>query len=42
MFHPMDVGNFWIDKTAKKETEKAMKAGKAFPEVTFIDERYKL
>ena len=33
---------FWIDTEAKKETKKAMKQGKTFPEVTVVDERYKL
>ena len=42
ILHPMDIANFWIDKSVKKETEKAMKAGKSFPEVTVIDDRYKL
>ncbi|TOE36824.1 hypothetical protein CGJ44_24555, partial [Vibrio parahaemolyticus] len=42
VLHPMDIGNFWIDESVKKETEKAMKSGKSFPEVTVIDDRYKL
>lgn len=33
---------FWIDKDIEKETKKAMKQGKVFPEVTIVDERYKL
>lgn len=36
------LGTFWIDKDAKKETEKAIKAGKAFAPVTVIDDTYKL
>ncbi|POB71622.1 ABC transporter substrate-binding protein, partial [Vibrio vulnificus] len=35
------LGTFWIDKDAKKETEKAIKAGKAFAPVTVIDDTYK-
>lgn len=42
VLHPMDIGNFWIDESVKKETEKAMKSGKSFPEITVIDDRYKL
>lgn len=34
-------GVFWIDEDVKKETEAAMKAGKTFPPVTIVDERYK-
>jgi microcin C transport system substrate-binding protein len=41
-FHPMEISNFWIDQDVKKETEKAMKAGKTFPEVTVVDDRFKL
>ncbi|MCU8488529.1 extracellular solute-binding protein [Vibrio vulnificus] len=42
IFHPMDIGNFWIDKELKKETEKAMKSGKTFPKVAVVDDRYKM
>ncbi|AUI86440.1 ABC transporter substrate-binding protein [Vibrio azureus] len=42
MFHPMDIGNFWIDASDKKQTQKAIKSGQIFPEVTVIDEHYKL
>lgn len=42
IFHPMDIGNFWIDETVKKETEKAMKSGNTFPKVAIVDERYKM
>ncbi|MCF8778229.1 extracellular solute-binding protein [Vibrio sp. IRLE0018] len=42
IFHPMDIGNFWIDEAVKKETEKAMKSGSTFPKVTIVDERYKM
>ncbi|WP_423839650.1 extracellular solute-binding protein [Vibrio mytili] len=42
ILHPMDIGNFWIDTEVKKETEKAMKNGESFPEVTIVDDRFKL
>jgi microcin C transport system substrate-binding protein len=34
-------GLFWIDEDVKKETQKAMKEGKAFKPVTIIDKTYK-
>lgn len=42
IFHPMDIGNFWIDESVKKETEQAMKSGKTFPKVSVVDDRYKM
>lgn len=42
MFHPMDIANFWLDKSVKKETEKAMKKGKTYPQVSVVDDKYKL
>ncbi|EGA69727.1 ABC-type dipeptide transport system, periplasmic component [Vibrio sinaloensis DSM 21326] len=42
IFHPMDIANFWINTDVKKETEQAMKKGKTFPEVSVVDDRYKL
>ena len=42
MFDPMDISNFWIDQDVKKETLAAMKSGKTFEPVTFIDDQFKL
>lgn len=42
MFDPVGISNFWIDTEAKKATQSAMKSGKAFEPVTFIDDRFKL
>ncbi|WED23004.1 extracellular solute-binding protein [Vibrio sp. JC009] len=39
--YPSDLGVFWIDKEAKKETLSAMKKGKGFEPVTVIDDTYK-
>lgn len=41
-FHPMDIGNFWIDKSVKTDTQKAMKKDKKYQPVTVIDDNYKL
>ncbi|KGY08086.1 extracellular solute-binding protein [Vibrio sinaloensis] len=42
IFHPMDIANFWIDKSEKKETEQAMKKGTTFPAVSVVDDKFKL
>lgn len=34
-------GLFWLDEAARKETEEAMKAGRAFAPVTLIDKTFK-
>ncbi|MGF1799584.1 extracellular solute-binding protein [Vibrio gigantis] len=42
IFHPMDIGNFWIDGDVKKETKNAIKSDKTYPSVSFVDDRFKL
>ncbi|WP_394247351.1 extracellular solute-binding protein [Vibrio profundi] len=42
IFHPLDTGNFWIDTSVKKDTQKAMKDGITYEPVTVTDEQYKL
>ncbi|TEW47121.1 extracellular solute-binding protein [Psychromonas algicola] len=42
MFDPTEISNFWIDLDEKKATLAAMKDGKAFEPVTFIDRNFKL
>ncbi|XNJ81509.1 extracellular solute-binding protein [Vibrio cyclitrophicus] len=42
IFHPMDIGSFWIDPSLKQETQASMKSGKTYTSVSFIDDRFKL
>ncbi|WP_417879338.1 extracellular solute-binding protein [Vibrio sp.] len=45
LFYPSgfvgSLGTFWIDQDAKKETKDAMDSGKAFEQVTIVDEKYR-
>jgi microcin C transport system substrate-binding protein len=41
IFHPLDIGNFWIDKELKKETKQAMEDEVKLPQTTVIDDRFK-
>ena len=40
LFLPFDTALFWVDADLKKETQAAMKEGKAFKPVTIIDRTY--
>lgn len=42
IFHPMDIGNFWIDSDVKKSTQNAIKSDTTYPSVSFVDDRFKL
>ena len=42
IFHPMDIGSFWIDPSLKKETQASMKSDKTYTPVSFVDDRFKL
>lgn len=42
IFHPMDIGSFWIDPSLKKETQASMKSEKTYTPVSFVDDRFKL
>lgn len=42
IFHPMDIGSFWIDSSVKKETQSSMKSDKTYTPVSFVDDRFKL
>lgn len=42
IFHPMDIGNFWIDADVKRETQNAIKSDTTYPSVSFVDDRFKL
>jgi len=42
IFHPMDIGNFWIDADVKKETQNSIKSDTTYPSVSFVDDRFKL
>ncbi len=41
LFAPETGGLFWLDENIKKETEAAMKSGKAFKPVTNVDKTYR-